>query len=443
MSAVPAVADLSLYGLFARLTEVERLKSVKSLSEEQTSLLESETAAKKAVAEQIQAAVSAGITSREKKLAQEFLQGQLKSIEDGSKGAEARRGKLTELLAGIQTASSIDEPAHVSRAKKDVAKAEKAFEEVSKKYEKWEKGKQMLNVDEIKTLKRAYEEGTKKIEKAKALVEEQLTLRAESAAAPLKDEPERGSAAMAVDNRAGRGKGGGKGGGRANAPAVSVRAGVSAGGGYPQPATGGPSAAAIRQAQMAAQVRAEAQAVQSSPAPAPKPRPTPSRPKQEEDVAVLSYACTCTAVAEHLRITADQARDLAESAKEFARHFDAATWELVKERSIAIEKANLDKQREKEKKKQAAALAKATERETAAVAGLAAAKPAAKPAAKAPASRSMPGATGPTPAAKPKAKSNAGPKRAAKPEGLDAYASGNRFGGFEDSDDDFWTPVKR
>mmetsp|Transcript_96845 Transcript_96845/g.172344 ORF Transcript_96845/g.172344 Transcript_96845/m.172344 type:complete len:445 (+) Transcript_96845:23-1357(+) len=441
-SADVAVSDLSLYGLLARLEEVERLKGVKSPDNEQELLLQSEAAAKKAVAEELQAVATSGLTSFEKKPAKLFLESQLKAIDSNSKGAEQRTTKLKELLAGVEAAASKDEPAHVRKAKQDVAKAEKAFEEVSKNYERWEKGKKMLSVDEIKVLKRSYEDGQKKIEKARSLVEQQQCLRVRSAAAPLTEEKERGSAAMAVEARANRGRGSaGKGGGRGAAPAVSMR--VAAAAGYPMPASApqpaaGPSAAALRQAQLAAQVRAEAEAEATTAAPRPRPQP---RPKQPEDGPVLSYACTVKAVSEVLGIKEAAARELAESSKEFAQHFDAATWETVQERSIAIEKANREKQREAEKRKQAAALAKATEKESAAVTG-AGAVPKAAPKAAAP--KAPPGAGASAPAPKPKPKAKTAAKKMPVSDGLQSLAGANRFGGFEDSDDDDgFTKVRR
>jgi len=441
--ALPSVAELSLFGLLARLTEVERLKEIKSLDDEQEAVLVSEAAAKKAVAEELQAA-SSGITSWEKKRAKEFLDAQVKAIEEGSKGAEARRSKLRELLAGIEAAPSKEDPAHVRRAKLDVAKAEKAFEEVSKSYERWKSGKKMLSVDEIKAVTRSYEEGKQKLEKARTLVEKQQSLKPQSAAAPVTEEKERGSAAVAIEARAGRGRGKATGRG-APAPAVSMRAAAAAGyavapGGYSAPQPSAPSANAMRQAQMAAQVRQEAEEAAHA-APAPRPRPVP-RAKQPEEGPVLSYACTCTAVAEHLGIKEAQARDMADSAKDFAQHFEPETWDLIRERSVAIEKANREKQREAEKRKQAAALAKVTEQESSTHAvGGPPAKAAPKPAPKTAAAKVAGGYSAPK--AKPKAKSNAGLKTLSRPEGIQSMAGANKFAGLDDDSDDGFTVVRR
>ena len=92
----------------------------------------------------------------------------------------------------------------------------------------------------------------------------------------------------------------------------------------------------------------------------------------QEAAPVLSYAmvsgpsrmacreaCTCTAVAQHLGVSEAQARDLADSSSGFARHFEPQVWQALQERSLAIEKANKEKQREAERRKQEKALAKA------------------------------------------------------------------------------------
>ncbi|CAE8699122.1 unnamed protein product, partial [Polarella glacialis] len=317
------------------------------------------------------AVASAGVTSAERKAAKQFLQGQLKAIEPDSKGAEIRTAKLKELMSGVEAATSREEPAHVKKAKQAVAAAEKAFETVSKNYESWEKGKKMLSVDDLKILKRSYDDGKKKVDNVRSFVDQQLALRSENAAAPLKVEAERGAAAMNVDaaTRTKAGKGTSN---KAN-PTVRVAPAVvtpnnnprpsGGGGGYPSAAAApAPNAAALRQAQLSAQVRlaAEADAAEAASA---RPRPAIYRPthKPEEPARVLSYACTCMAVAEQLGIKEAKAKEMAESSKEFAAHFDAATWENIQIRSLAIEKANREKAKENEKRKQLAALARVTE----------------------------------------------------------------------------------
>ncbi|CAJ1385894.1 unnamed protein product [Effrenium voratum] len=341
-----SISQLSLAGLIARLKEVDYIKGIKSPDDEQAAVLATEAEVKKALFEELQAA-SSGLTSFEKRVAKEFLQNQIKSVDVSAKGGEAKRTKLQELLSNVETATSKDDPPHLRRAKADLSKAEKAFEEISKNYERWEKGKKMLSVDEIKVLKRSYEEGKQKMEKAKELLQEQQLRRAEAAVAPLQEEKERGAAAVAMEAKLAR---------AAKAKASRAPPATSKAQGYPAPK----QMAGLRQAQLAAQVRAEAME-ERAPAPAPAPAPVRRAPPRESPVEapVLSYACTCTAVAEHLGVSEAKARDLAMSSAEFAVHFDPETWQAIQDRSLAIEKANREKQRELERRKQERALAKA------------------------------------------------------------------------------------
>jgi len=426
----PSISELSLAGLIGRLKEVEHIKGVKSPDDEQAAILATEVEVKKALFDELQGA-STGLASFEKKVAKEFLQVQLKSIDDTTKGAEAKKNKLQELLSGVEGAQSKEDPAHVRRAKQDLTKAEKAFEEATKNYERWEKGKKMFSVDEIKVLKRNYEEGKQKVEKARVLVEEQQQRRAVAAVAPLSEEKERGAAAVATEARIARSSA------KASAlkvtnPAMSNKA-TPAVGGYPKQ----PPPAALRQAQVAAQVRAEAATpvVQveevrvAPPRAAPRPRPV------QQDAPVLSYACTCTAVAEHMGISEAQARELAESAGEFQRCFDPEVWEVVQERSLAIEKANREKLREAEKRKQQKALAKVTQVQSS-VANTAALNVKAPPKA---ATVAAVKAAVPAPSqAKAKGKAKASEKPIAK------LSVANRFGGMEsDDEEEGWSTVKR
>eukprot|EP00438_Fugacium_kawagutii_P020910 Skav211801 [mRNA] locus=scaffold305:372611:377073:+ [translate_table: standard] len=94
----------------------------------QAALLATEADVKKALFEELQGAGS-GLPSFEKTVAKEFLQVQIKSVDDTSKGAEAKRSKLQELLQGVEGAPSREDPAHVRRAKQDLAKAQKSLEE--------------------------------------------------------------------------------------------------------------------------------------------------------------------------------------------------------------------------------------------------------------------------------------------------------------------------
>eukprot|EP00933_Yihiella_yeosuensis_P061011 TRINITY_DN63831_c0_g1_i1.p1 TRINITY_DN63831_c0_g1~~TRINITY_DN63831_c0_g1_i1.p1 ORF type:complete len:466 (-),score=152.30 TRINITY_DN63831_c0_g1_i1:78-1475(-) len=456
-----AVQELSLIGLIVRLVEVDRLKAdVPHPDESQALLLESEAACKKAVVEQLEAAAASGVTSSEKKRAKEFLETWSKNVDPNAKGAEARLAKFKELLRGVEAASSKEEYAHVRKAKAAVDAAQKAHEAVSKDYEKWEKGKKMLSVDEVKTLKRSYEDGQKKIDKARSFIEEQMWRRAEAAAAPQKAEAERGAAAMVVDKRLGTGRG--KGGGKTSNPTVkTVQGGMTVargGGGYAAAPAAQPSSAQVRQAQIAAQVRAEADAEAAAAAAAPaRPRPQPK--KQPEETVVLSYACTCQAVAEHLKIKEAKARDMAESAKEFAQHFDPETWSSIQERSVAIEKENREKQKEQERLKKERALAKITAVESSMAANPRAAadpKAAAKSAARAaarPAMNAVPGAvSGGAGYATAKAKVAPKAKVAAKSmprttaaSGIEAYSGKNAFAGLggDSDDDDGFTSVRR
>eukprot|EP00439_Symbiodinium_sp_Y106_P060120 s1811_g8.t2 len=437
-----AIAELSLCGLISRLKEalvVEHIKGIKSPDDEQAAVLSTETDVKKALFEQLQAAKTDGVASFEKKVGKEFLQEQLKSIDDTSKGGQAKKSKLQELLTGLEAASSREDPAHVRRAKQDVAKSEKAFEEIRKDYERWEKGKKMLNIDEIKVLKRSFEESKAKVEKARAIVEEQQLRRAEAAVAPVAEEKERGAAALAAEARSARARAvASKAPSRPMNPSVPSKAAAPAG--YPPKAVVAP--AALRQAQVAAQVRAEAEPSIPASAPAPRPRPAP-RPKAE-DAPVLSYACTCTAVAQHLGITEAQARELAESARDFAQHFDAETWEALQEKSLAIEKANQEKQREAERRKKEKALAKVTQVQSSAAAvgagaGAANAKTAAKAVPQAVVGRS------PDPIAakaKPKVKAKSTAKELPRHDGLSSLAGANKFGSLEsDDEEEGWAKV--
>ncbi|CAE7420042.1 MGAT4C [Symbiodinium natans] len=466
------IAELSLCGLISRLKEarrvqeacqtflgsksrssifdqVEHVKGIKSPDDEQAfgwwcrltaAILSTETDAKKALFEQLQAVRTDGVASFEKKVAKEFLQGQLKSIDDSTKGAEAKRSKLQDLLTGLEAAATRDDPAHVRRARQDVTKAEKAFEDIRKDYERWEKGKKMLTVDEIKVLKRSFEDSKAKVEKVRAVVEEQQLRRAEAAVAPVVDEKERGAAALAAEARASRARAvASKAPARPTNPSVSSKA--SPAGGYPPKAVA-VAPAALRQAQVAAQVRTEAAEAQQSLAPAPAPRPRPAPRPQAEDAPVLSYACTLTAVAQHLGVTEAQAKELAESAREFARHFDAETWEAIQERSLAIEKANQEKQREAERRKKEKALAKVTQVQSSAAAGGAGAV-AAKATAKA-VPQAVVGRPDSVPNAKPKAKPKATAKVPPRQDGLKSLAGANKFGGLEsDDEEEGWAKVRR
>ncbi|CAK0856475.1 unnamed protein product [Prorocentrum cordatum] len=411
-----SVEDLSLCGLLGRLELLERYGQIRSPTDEEAAALAGEGAVKKAVAERA------------------FLEAQIKAVDPQAAASEKRAARLKELLASVSEAASAEEPPHVQRARADLKRAEKDFAEVNKKFEKWDKGKQMLSIDEIKSLKRSHEEAQKRLDAARSFVEEQLARRAEAAAERPKALEAKVSRPVPVEFRPGPPKAAGRG----PAPAVHVRPAAGGGGGYPAPA-------ALRQGWVAAEVRAELAAelvAEDAGRPRPKPppaavaRPRPARPSGgEEDGPVLSFGCACRAVAEYLGIGEGDARAMAESSKDFQAKLDAQGWEWVQERAVAIEKADREEQREKEKRRQAAAVA----RNTAKTGGSA-------PAAVAPPARAAAAAAPKVPGAKGKAK----PKpAAAKNSGLAGLAGANRFGGLggdDDSDEDGgggWSTVRR
>ena len=236
----------------------------------------------------------------------------------------------------------------------------------AKEYEKWEKGKKMLAVDELNKLKRSHQELQDRVSAAKAWVETQYSRRAgASAAAPeaLKKGPSAATAAVVSGAASGTGRGKAAG-PKASGPAVGgVRGGGPAVRTGPRPGGGGYAsapavpAAALRQAQLASQLRTEDfQAAAEVEAMAPRPRPPPRR--EEGPPVVLSYSCTVAAVAEHLGISEDKARDLADSSSGFAKHLQGEAWARVQERSLAIEKEKKEAEKEKEKRRQEKALRK-------------------------------------------------------------------------------------
>lgn len=421
------MADLSLYGLIQRLELAEKYKEVTRPNEEQAAVLESEAAAKKAVGEKLQALTGSGMTSYEKKRAKEFLEAQVKAVDPDSRQAQARTTKLKELIAGVQAASAAEDPGHVRKAKTELAKAESEFEVINKDYERWEKGKNMLLVDELNSLKRSHRELSQRLEVARTYIASQLERCAE-AAAPPPAALTRTSPSVAASVAAARGKGVPKAPNavRGGGPAVRTAGATSRPGGYPTL-----SAGAIRQAQVAAQVRAEVEEASLAAAQEALPRPRPQpRARPAEAGPVLSYSCTCAAVAEHLGIKEDQAKAMASSSSEFSPHFTPDVWTKIQDRSLAIERAQREQKREAEKRKTAAVLAKVAEKQSAPVVQ-APAKAGGRPAALA----------GKAPAAAPKAKPKAVPAK----NPLSSMAGGNRFGGMndDDSEDDEWTSVKR
>mmetsp|Transcript_83788 Transcript_83788/g.240901 ORF Transcript_83788/g.240901 Transcript_83788/m.240901 type:complete len:429 (+) Transcript_83788:61-1347(+) len=428
MATTLSIEELSLYGLLSRLELVEKYKGFARPSEEEQAVLDTEAVAKKRVAESLGELVGSGLTSYEKKGAAGFLEGQIKTVEPGSKNADARKAKLAELLSGVRSASSVEEPAHVRRAKTECSRSEKDFEAVHKDYERWEKGKQMLVVDELNKLKRSHDDATKRIEAAKAFLQAQLCRRAENAA----DLPAALAAARPVVASASSGAARAK----ASAPGVvrvggpSVRKAPSAAG-YPS----APSTAAVRQAQAVAQMRQEVREPpepKAPPAALSRPRPQPMRPAEEAPKVVLSYSCTCAAVAEVLAITEKKAVELADSSAEFAAHMTAEQWEQVQKRSVEIEKQRREQQKQAEKRKQDKVLAKIS---GAAPPLGASAVVSAKAKAKAP------------PAGFAQVKGKAQPKSvSSKSAALGTLAHGNQWAGMDrdsSDEDEGWTDVKK
>jgi len=439
--------ELSLLGLFARLALIERLKRVTVPTDAEAAALASETLAKRAIAEQLSGLGGNGLTARERREAKDFLDAQLKALDRNAKGAEARSAKFKELSAGVLAAPTADEPAHVTKARAELAKFEHGFSAIHKEYDRWEKGKNMLSVEELTSLKRSHGEAQRRVEISRDFVEQQLERRP-AAAATL---PSALAAASATSGNASAG-------GRGKAAAKSSRGAVRGGGPATRPLGGGysavgrgaggnvsstaPSTAALRQAEVAAQIRAEADAAaaEAAAAAAAPPRQRPPRVSlqaamQEAEGPVLSYSCTCRAVAEHLGIKEVEARALAASCGEFAASFDHETWERIQQRSLAIEKAQREEQREKEKRKQAAALAKAMDSQG----GGGGAPLPGKAAPKASSKAATPGA----PKAKPKPKPDAAPKKGQ----LAGLSHMNRFGGLDSEssgeDGGAWTQVRR
>mmetsp|Transcript_98220 Transcript_98220/g.194563 ORF Transcript_98220/g.194563 Transcript_98220/m.194563 type:complete len:463 (+) Transcript_98220:70-1458(+) len=456
-----SLQQLSLFGLLKRLDLIEQHKQISRPNEEEQAVLATESQVKKAVAEALPEFCSAGLTSLERKEARVFLEAQLKSVEGGTKVAEARKGKLQELLNGVQEAPNRDDSPHVAGAKVHLNRAQKEFDQINKDYEKWEKGKKMLGVDELKEMKRTHEDQKKKLEAAKEFVQLQLEKRRECAA-PLPAALQGGGSSGSGSSAAARARGSaGPGIVRGGGPAVRTTGMPSGGkggsgkGGYPS----GPAAMgseAMRQAQLASQIRAEIWAAEAPPpepvaAAPPRPRPQKQRAEEPQDQPVLSYACTVAAVAEICGISQEEARNMAATSLDFVEQLEEDAWGLVKERSLAIEKERAEKQKEAEKKKTANALARKEARDAKERGDVAPATPV-QPL------RPVPGRP-PGPAAKAappgvaqtngKAKSKAKPKAASPKKGsLDSLAHGNRFGGLDSdssdgADDGAWTKVKR
>jgi len=356
-----AIEDLSLLGLFSRIEEIDQLKSYSKSNEEDTATIASEGSVKKLIATEIGAAPSTGLGSSEKAKAKDFLQKQLKAVDPHDKHASLRRDKISELLQGVEQAAGREAPEHVKRGKDAMARVKRESKDINETYAKWEKGKVMFKTnDELKAMQKQYADMEKCLEATQTFVDDMLKLaRSDARPPPL---PVQGSTAARPKAKTAAA--------RMADPTVRVGAGGGGGGGGGYPgakARSTPSAmvsnAALRQAQLAAELRAaDVEPQWAAEAPRAPPR-APARAKQEEpDTVVLSYSCTCKAVSEICGISVDKAKDLAESSRDFQKHLNPGDWLLVKERSLAIEKENKEREREKEQMKKDKAQNKLTEK---------------------------------------------------------------------------------
>lgn len=359
MASLTPIEDLSVHGLVQRVEECERIKAQGwSPDEDQTAVLETEAPCKKAIAERLDN-LEGGLTSYEKSAAKSFLDKAIAAVKEGDSSAacQKRKAKLEELLAAAQNASSADEPSHVKKAKDAAKRAEKEYEDAHKIYEKWEKGKQMYkSVDELNAMKKRHADAEKGREITKEFIAQQLCLKKGTGAGPAWSGPSVVSKVAAP---------------KPKTTTVRINPGVRpAPGGYPAAkasAPPGPSNAQLRSAQLVSELRreaeeAEAARFQAQEAPAPPPRPRNPPKQKEEPLVVLSYKCTVKAVAEHLKISENEARGLAASSAEFKSNLDSEAWQWVQERSLKIEAAEKQKERDKEKQKSANALARAAEK---------------------------------------------------------------------------------
>lgn len=291
--------------------------------------------------------------------------------------------------------------------------------------------------DELKAMKQKHEDVKTCLEATEAHVDNMLLLRNDNGSGPPRLPSGPASAASRPKTSAPRDP-------AVHAPTTRVTGGA---GGYPsakgRSIQSAPSGAASRQAQIASTVLADLEAdLAAAGAEAARAARLALAPRVTQEDAktsvVLSYSCICRAVAEELRISLDKARDMAESSSEFRRHLSFEQWEAVKERSLALEKAQKDQQRQKEQRKQEAAVARITDKQGP---PLSAAPP--------PSNRPAPSAAVAKTAAKAAVKPKLAPKIVGAPKkaALSNLAQANRFGGLSDSDDDEdgggWSTVRR
>lgn len=426
-----AVEDLSLLGLFTRLDEIERLKQRSKLDEGEEAVVSSEGAVKKAIASMLDNA-DGGLLAAEKTKAKEFLSAQVKSVDPNVKNAAARQEKLSALLQKVEGAPGRDAPEHVKKAKEALRKAQQASKEITETHEKWARGKLMFKTnDELKAMQQKFEDTQKCLEATELYVEEMTQRKRDNGSGPPR---------LPAASTASAPKAKAKSSTASRDPARHTAGPTSRSPGYPGPPQGA-NFAALRQAELVAEVRACAEADMRAETKAPR-APNPARgPRavEEEPQVVLSYSCTCRAVAEVLGITINEARDLAESSNEFRRHLEPADWETVKARSIALEKEQKAQQIEKEKKKSEKAVAKITDQQAPLYAKT---DYITSPASVRKAPSSAVGKAVVAPKAKAPPKGVAAPKKSS----LRGLTQANRFGGFDsDSDDDGggWSAVAR
>lgn len=410
-------------GLLGRLDRIEEFKALKRPGEEETAVIASEPAVKKAIVGQLDGASSSGLVSAAAVKATAFLKAQMKAVDPSDKHAAAKKEKFAQLLREVEQAPPTEEPSHVKKARDALRRVKTAFKESKEIYEKWEKGRMMFKTgDELKAMQQRHHGNEKCLEATENFVEDMIALRRSDARPPALPEVSSGGSARPKATTT-----------RTADPTVRVGGG---GGGYPsakRSSAPAPSHGALMQAQMAAEIRAEAAATAYAQEPqAPKPRPPPRVKcvEEEKETVVLSYSCTCKAVAEICGISVDKARDLAESSSEFKRHLNRAQWEEVKELSLAIEKDQKNAEKEKEQRKKDKALNKITEKQAAPVSAAATQAP--------PSSRSAPVAR---PAGKTKAAPK--PKTASKPKLAGATAFSGLMSDSDDDDDGGWSKVKK
>jgi len=416
-----AVPELSLWGLLARIQEIERLKSdVAHPDEEQQALIATEGAVKKAAAEQLATAATSGLSHKEKNTARIFLQAQLKAVSADAPNAAARKAKLNELLKGVEEAPAADDPVHVRKAREALRRIEKEYKEIHETYEKWEKGKaRFKSVDELTSMKRSHDDLQKVLDQAQRHLEAELQSRTGTGAAPpsvsaaSKPKPKvaQSSAASCPSSRSPPAK----------APTRSQQA-------RPPPP---PSNEAARRAQMASQFWEPVVEEEADRPVVPKPKRAPKPAEPAEPEPFLSYQCTCKAIAQVMGCSEKQAKEVGASVSELREQFEVEAWQQVSALSVEIEKKQKEQEKEREKRRMEAALARKADEHGPTV--VAAPVPAA--------ARQVAAKVPPKQPPKAKAKPKTAPPKSSSIAGL---AHNNRFGSLDDDDDEggWWTVQK-